>query len=256
MRRIINENYGFEKLYSQGLSIRTPLNINYQIEAIKSLRKGIEEYDKRHGWRGPIANKIKDQNWNAKISKFKLDPTLNWKIAEVISLDSFGINFKILNEKNKNQIGNLKIQNIKWNIPKNNKINDRYKIGDIIFVKKYKNFWTIKQYPKVNGGIVVMNPFTGDVKALVGGFNFKSSEFNRVTQAKRQPGSAFKPIVYAAALENGFSPNSIILDAPFVESQGEGLKIGNQKIMEKILWTFNFKERYRILKKFNDNKNC
>ena len=224
VRRIINENYGFEKLYSQGLSIRTPLNINYQIEAIKSLREGIEEYDKRHGWRGPIANKIKDQNWNAKISKFKLDPTLNWKIAEVISLDSSRINFKILNEKKKNQIGNLKIQNIKWTIPKNKKISDRYKIGDIIFVKKDKNFWTIKQYPKVNGGIVVMNPFTGDVKALVGGFNFKSSEFNRVTQAKRQPGSAFKPIVYAAALENGFSPNSIILDAPFVESQGEGLK--------------------------------
>ena len=78
-----------------------------------------------------------------------------------------------------------------------------------------------------------MDPYTGDVKALVGGFNFKSSEFNRVTQAKRQPGSAFKPIVYAAALENGFSPNSIILDAPFVESQGVGLKTGNQRIMEK-----------------------
>ena len=71
------------------------------------------------------------------------------------------------------------------------------------------------------------------MKALVGGFNFKSSEFNRVTQAKRQPGSAFKPIVYAAALENGFAPNSIILDAPFVESQGQGLKNWNQKIMEK-----------------------
>ena len=71
---------------------------------------------------------------------------------------------------------------------------------------------------------MLIDPFTGDVKALVGGFNFKSSEFNRVTQAKRQPGSAFKPIVYAAALENGFAPNSIILDAPFVESQGEGLK--------------------------------
>ena len=76
----------------------------------------------------------------------------------------------------------------------------------------------------MNGGIVVIDPFTGDVKALVGGFNFKSSEFNRVTQAKRQPGSAFKPIVYAAALENGYSPNSIVLDAPFVESQGVGLK--------------------------------
>ena len=82
----------------------------------------------------------------------------------------------------------------------------------------------MKQYPKVNGGIVVLNPFSGDVLALVGGFNFKKSEFNRVTQAKRQPGSAFKPIVYAAALEKGFSPNSIILDAPFVESQGVGLK--------------------------------
>ena len=89
---------------------------------------------------------------------------------------------------------------------------------------KEKNVWKLKQYPKVNGGIIALDPFTGDVKALVGGFDFKSSEFNRVTQAKRQPGSAFKPIVYAAALENGFSPNSIILDAPFVESQGEGLK--------------------------------
>ena len=84
--------------------------------------------------------------------------------------------------------------------------------------------WNLKQYPRVNGGIVAIDPHTGDVKALVGGFNFKSSEFNRVTQAKRQPGSAFKPIVYAAALENGYSPNSIILDAPFVESQGVGLK--------------------------------
>ena len=91
-------------------------------------------------------------------------------------------------------------------------------------MKKVNSFWTIKQYPKVNMSIVALDPYSGDIKALVGGFNFKSSEFNRVTQAKRQPGSAFKPIVYAAALENGFSPNTIILDAPFVESQGEGLK--------------------------------
>ena len=82
----------------------------------------------------------------------------------------------------------------------------------------------MKQYPKVNGGIVVLDPYSGQVYALVGGFNFKKSEFNRVTQAKRQPGSAFKPIVYAAALEKGFAPNTIILDAPFVESQGVGLK--------------------------------
>ena len=122
----------------------------------------------------------------------------------------------------------------------------KYKIGDIIFVKKEK-ILELKQYPKVNGGIVVLDPFTGDVKALVGGFNFKSSEFNRVTQAKRQPGSAFKPIVYAAALENGFSPNSIILDAPFVESQGVGLKkLETRKLWKKILRSIYFKKRYRI----------
>ena len=93
-----------------------------------------------------------------------------------------------------------------------------------IFVKNQKNNWKLKQYPKVNGGIVVIDPFTGEVRALVGGFSYKSSEFNRVTQARRQPGSAFKPFVYALAIENGLSPNSIVLDAPFIAEQGIGLK--------------------------------
>ncbi len=223
VRRSVNENYGFEKLYSQGLSIRTPLNIDYQIKAINALRKGIEDYDRRHGWRGPITNKLKFKNWKNKLKQFKLDPTLSWEFAEITELSDTQINFKIVNSK-KNLAGYLPRKNIKWTLSKNKPISSRYNIGDIIFVKKENNSWTLKQYPKVNGGIVVLNPYTGDVKALVGGFNFKSSEFNRVTQAKRQPGSAFKPIVYAAALENGFAPNSIILDAPFVESQGVGLK--------------------------------
>ena len=223
VRRMVKNIYGFEKLYSQGLSISTPLKINYQIQALKSLRKGIEDYDRRKGWRGPITNKIRNKNWKVKVSQYKLDPTLNWKLAEIISLDDNYIDFKIINEK-KNFQGKLILKNIKWTIPKKKLIKDVYEIGDIIFVKKNDNVWLIKQYPKVNGGIVVLDPFTGDVKALVGGFNFRTSEFNRVTQAKRQPGSAFKPIVYAAALEKGFAPNSIVLDAPFVESQGVGLK--------------------------------
>ena len=223
VRRIVKNIYGFEKLYSQGLSISTPLKINYQIQALKSLRKGIEDYDRRKGWRGPITNKIKNKNWEAKVSQYKLDPTLNWNFAEIISLDDNSIDFKIINEK-KSLKGNLLLKNIKWTVPKKKLIKDVYEIGDIIFVKNNNNKWLIKQYPKVNGGIVVLDPFTGDVRALVGGFNFRTSEFNRVTQAKRQPGSAFKPIVYAAALEKGFAPNSIVLDAPFVESQGVGLK--------------------------------
>ncbi len=224
VRRLVNENYGFEKLYSQGLSIRTPLNINYQKQAIKSLRKGIQDYDQRHGWRGPITNTIKNKNWKTNVEKIKLDPTLEWKLAEVTEVLDSNISFKFLSNEDKNFVGTIKLNEIKWTLPLNKKISDRHKVGDVIFVKKSKNKWNLKQYPKINGGVVVLDPFSGDIKALVGGFDFKSSEFNRVTQAKRQPGSAFKPIVYAAALENGFSPNSIILDAPFVESQGIGLK--------------------------------
>ena len=224
VRRIVKDIYGFEKLYSQGLSISTPLKINYQIQALKSLRDGVEEFDRRRGWRGEITNKLKNKNWEKKISQFKLDPTLKWKIAEIKSIENNEINFEIIDKKKEKTNGTILYKNLKWSVPKNKLTKDIHEIGDIIFIKKEIKSWKLKQYPKVNGGIVVLNPFTGDVLALVGGFNFKTSEFNRVTQAKRQPGSAFKPIVYAAALEKGFAPNSIILDAPFVESQGVGLK--------------------------------
>ncbi len=220
VRRSIKEKYGFKKLYSEGLSIRTPLDIRYQIQAINSLRKGIEAYDKRHGWRGAVTNKYKDSNWEKKINNFKLDPTLNWIKAEILNVSENGIKFKTFQGIE----GNIYLSQLNWAVPKKNKISDKFYVGDIIFIKKNNSSWNLKQYPKVNGGIVALDPFNGDIKALVGGFDFKSSEFNRVTQAKRQPGSAFKPIVYAAALENGYSPNSIVLDAPFVESQGIGLK--------------------------------
>ena len=224
VRKTVKDIYGFEKLYSQGLSISTPLRIDYQMQALKSLRKGIENYDRRRGWRGPITNKLKNKNWKKIISQYKLDPTLNWELVEIISLEKTEIKFRTIDDKKEKKTETLTYEKFKWSIPKKKLIQDIHKVGDIIFVKKEDNIWNLKQYPKVNGGIVVLNPFTGDVLALVGGFNFKKSEFNRVTQAKRQPGSAFKPIVYAAALEKEFSPNTIILDAPFVESQGVGLK--------------------------------
>jgi penicillin-binding protein 1A len=224
VRRTVKDIYSFEKLYSQGLSISTPLKVNYQIQALKSLRKGIEDYDRRRGWRGPITNKSKNKNWQEVTSRYKLDPTLNWQLAEIVSLTNEIVKFKIIKKNKKEKRGEITFKNLKWTIPKTKTIKDVHKVGDIIFVKKINDFWKLKQYPRVNGGIVVLDPHNGNVLALVGGFNFKTSEFNRVTQANRQPGSAFKPIVYAAALEKGFAPNSIILDAPFVESQGVGLK--------------------------------
>ena len=121
VRRSVNENYGFEKLYSQGLSIRTPLNINYQLNAIKSLRKGIEQYDRRRGWRGAITNKNKDKNWKNKIDKIKLDPTLNWRLAEIIETTNSEILFKIVNENNKTIKESIQLPNIKWSLKKTKK---------------------------------------------------------------------------------------------------------------------------------------
>ena len=220
VRRIINTEYGFKKVYSEGLSISTPLNGKYQIAALNALRSGIESYDKRQGWRGPIINVYNDPNWKNKVNNIKIDKTLNWEIAKIIRVEKYLTEIKILN---KNVEGKIFFEGLKWTGKKN--FNELLNDGDVIFVQKKSNdIWTLKQLPKVNGAIVVMDPFNGKVKALVGGYSFVSSEFNRVTQAKRQPGSAFKPIVYAAALENGFLPNSLILDAPFVSKQGEGLK--------------------------------
>ncbi len=221
IRRTIKENYGFDKLYAEGLAIKSPLNTEYQVYALNALRKGLEAYDRRHGWRGVVLNTSSEPQWEKKLKELNIDKTLQWKFGVINSVNEEDLTFKIYNE---DIDGKILARTIKW-ATRDKKISTVFKNNDVIFVKKNsKNNWELKQYPKVNGAIVVINPFNGKVKALVGGFSFKSSEFNRATQAKRQPGSAFKPFVYAAALENNFSPNSIILDAPFIAEQGVGLK--------------------------------
>ena len=220
VRRIIKENYGFDKLYAEGLSIKSSLDVDYQLHALHALRSGIESYDKRHGWRGPVLNTKIKKNWKKELKKKKIDTSLGWKFAEITNVQESEIIFKTVDEGEK---GIIQKTNLKWAIKKT--IYDSFRINDIVFVNKNLNGkWELKQYPKVNGAIVALDPHNGKVKALVGGFSFESSEFNRATQAKRQPGSAFKPFVYAAALENNFSPNSIVLDAPFIAEQGVGLK--------------------------------
>ena len=219
IRKDVVDQLGFEKVYKQGLNISTPIDLNLQKIAIKSLREGLINYDKRKGWRGPLLRGKKFDNWKNEISKFKLEKSINWNLAIVKKIDKFSVGIETENKLS----GTIKYENISW-IKK--EFNEILRVGDIIYVESInKNIFTLRQLPLANGGIVVMDPFTGRVLALSGGFSFKKSEFNRATQALRQPGSAFKPFIYALALENGYTPSTLILDAPLVLEQGLDLKM-------------------------------
>ncbi len=220
VRKDIINQLGYDKVYKDGLNIKTPLNLNLQEIASNVLRKGIESYDRRNGWRGPIKNiNLSNKNWQ-NILKNNLEKKLKWKLARIIKADRNGIKIETENDK----IGEISLSSLDW-IKSNGKENI-FKVGDIIYVKQINNnVYELKQLPAVNGAIVVMDPYTGRVLALSGGFSFKKSEFNRATQALRQPGSAFKPFIYALALENGYSPSTLILDAPLVLKQGTDLKM-------------------------------
>ena len=220
VRKTIVELYGFNKVYKQGFNIKTPLNLNLQKIATNALRDGLLEYDKRKGWRGPLFNSNETkENWRSVLKKYKLESSLDWEIAIVKKIEKFSVN--IVTENNKPGI--IRYENTNWIKKDFDKI---LKVNDVIYVKKInKNTYSLQQLPDVNGGIVVMDPFTGRVFAISGGFSFLKSEFNRATQASRQPGSALKPFIYALALESQFKPNTLILDAPIVLEQGEDLKM-------------------------------
>ena len=219
VRKSVIETLSYDKVYKQGFNINTPIDLNLQTIATKSLRDGLIAYDKRKGWRGSLTNKIYNSEWKKDLEKYKLENSINWKLAIVKKINKFSAEI----ETEDNIEGVIEYQSISWTKKEFNKL---LKPGDIIYVKNLKeNIFNLQQLPKVNGGIVVMDPFTGRVLALSGGFSFKQSEFNRATQAKRQPGSAFKPFVYALALENNFTPTSLVLDAPLVLDQGDDLKM-------------------------------
>ncbi len=219
VRKSVIETLSYDKVYKQGFNINTPIDLNLQTIATKSLRDGLIAYDKRKGWRGPLTNKIYNSEWKKDLENYKLENSINWKLAIVKKINKFSAEIETEDDIK----GIIEYHSISWTKKEFNKL---LKPGDIIYVKNLKeNTFNLQQLPKVNGGIVVMDPFTGRVLALSGGFSFKQSEFNRATQAKRQPGSAFKPFVYALALENNFTPTSLVLDAPLVLDQGDDLKM-------------------------------
>ncbi len=219
VRKNVIESLTYDKVYKQGLNINTPIDLDLQKIATNSLRSGLISYDQRKGWRGALINKPYNSNWHKDLDKYKLEKTINWKLAIVKKVNKFSAIIETIYKGD----GVIEYKDISWT---KKEFKQLLKVGDIIYVKQIKDKkYSLQQLPKINGGIVVMDPYTGRVLALNGGFSFKQSEFNRATQAKRQPGSAFKPFVYALALENNYTPTSLVLDAPLVLDQGEDLKL-------------------------------
>jgi penicillin-binding protein 1A len=226
IRNILEQKYGIEMVYKGNLKVYTTLNKKAQLSAQKALQEGLRDVDKRKGWRGPLGNKadIKDdlqipkKSFHAAVGDISTGVVLSVSPKEAI-IKARGITGRLMLadalwastivDKNSGKIKTIK----------DLKLTDILKKGDIIQVR-FKNvsgnniLFSLEQDPEVEGAVVVMEPETGFIKALVGGNNFSKSPFNRAVYAKRQPGSAFKPIIYAAALEYGFTPATVLNDEP------------------------------------------
>jgi len=237
-----NEKEAQAAFYEGGLSIRSTLDSNLQLVAQTALRAGLETYDRRHGWRGPLSNvkpaedfenQLKDFA-NSKDGKAAIAGAGNtWQVA-IVRSTSGGVKLGLAD----GTAGTLSADDVKWAAAlKREGGGSGIKTGDILFVardptpeittqliteygvpKKAGGTgpWRLRQIPAVQGALVAMDPHTGRILAMTGGYSFQRSQFNRAIQAMRQPGSSFKPFVYAAALENGWTPSSRVLDAPYV----------------------------------------
>ncbi|HEX9320926.1 MAG TPA: penicillin-binding protein 1A [Xanthobacteraceae bacterium] len=240
VRREIYERYGEKKLYEGGLSIRTTLDPKFQVMARKALTDGLVRFDEAQGWRGPLAKIDISGDWGAKLAEVKsLADIAPWRLAVVLesSDQAARIGLQPLREpagtiSRERQVGIFALDGVKWAKPASErakggpKVGQILQAGDVVYAEpigKDSGQFRLRQIPEVSGAMVVMDPWTGRVLALAGGFSYDQSQFNRATQALRQPGSAFKPFVYAAALDNGYTPSTVVLDAPIEIDQGPGM---------------------------------
>ena len=249
VRRELVARFGEDQLYQGGLSVRTTLDPKLQVIARSELRRGLEAYDRRHGYRGPVTTAPAGQrldtplDWRTYLGTTKRPKGMGEKqLAVVIGIDdakgyaSIGVEDGIL--------GIIPLEELKWARnalpeqalgPTVKKPSDVLTAGDVVIVEPVKaadgksnagqqpTAYSLQQMPKIDGGIIAIDPHTGRVLAMAGGYSYERSQFNRATQAYRQPGSAFKPFVYLAGLDMGMTPSTRILDAPFVIDQGPGL---------------------------------
>ncbi len=235
VRRELKDRYGEEALYGGGLVTRTSIDPKMQDIAIRVLREGLMAYDRRHGWRGPVTH-IKDaEDWQVKLRNYGRPESLlpEWDMAVVLKVENVKAEIGFVGGGREN----LPLKGVAWARkclsdcyalgPEIIRMDQVVKTGDVIMVEKVpakdaegnetkESTYELQQVPNIQGSIIALDPHTGRVLAMQGGWRYDSSEFNRATQAQRQPGSAFKPFVYLAALENGFTPATLVLDAPFV----------------------------------------
>lgn len=239
VRRQLLQRYGEAALYKGGLVVRTTLDPRLQTIADQALRAGLQQYDRRHGWRGPIARIDADGDWAQRLKGVELPRGLGeWYLAVVLATGDSAASIGFSDGRR----GTIPMAELAWARqtldrqklgPPLKRPADALAVGDVVAVepvaqdrdgKPYPaGSFALRQIPKVGGAVVALDPHTGRVLAMSGGYDYELSEFNRATQALRQPGSAFKPFVYLPALEAGYAPTTIILDAPFVIDQGPGL---------------------------------
>src|SRR5471032_2811232 len=250
VRRDVFERYGEKKLYEGGLSVRTTLDPKLQVMARKTMAAGLVNFDEAQGWRG-AANKLDiSGDWGVKLADVKsLSDISPWRMAVVLetSDQSARIGFQPGRElggavsKNR-ETGIITLDGVRWAKPTAGPakgktptaVSQVLSPGDVIYAdplikegnpQPVDGQFRLRQLPEVSGAMVVMDPWNGRVLAMVGGFSFDQSQFNRATQAYRQPGSAFKPIVYSSALDNGYTPSTVVMDAPIEIDQGQGAGI-------------------------------
>jgi penicillin-binding protein 1A len=238
VRRQLYQEYGQSALYDGGLQVRATLDTRLQNFAVNALRAGLVRYDRRHGWRGAVSNINIQNNWkNTLTSAGNQSGIDTWRIAVVLS---FGDDKSVEIGLDDGSHGTIPFSELAW---ARRELRDAsvgavptaprevLKIGDVIYVEPtgVSGQYGLRQVPEVNGAIVAMDPHTGRVLALSGGFSYASSQFDRAMQAMRQPGSSFKPFVYAAALDNGFTPVTKIDDTPVSLYQGPGLPMWTPK---------------------------
>jgi penicillin-binding protein 1A len=222
VRRFLNAKFGTQSVYTSGYAVHVTLDPVIQTIAERCLCEGLSEFDRKYGWRGPIANiDLADHaNELKKITRALPKLSNSWTVGVVSSLS--GQSAKVIMRDGSE--GNIPLSELNWARkslgkcilgPIVKKPSDVLKIGDVIWVEKLDSrTLALRQTPKVQGAIIVMSPLNGRILAMHGGYDYALSEYNRVTQAIRQPGSIIKPFIYLTAMDCGFDPNSIIHDGP------------------------------------------